>query len=225
MEFELITPHSHIIFDIIESINGARFAKKSSEKSDSSIESISLNGLILGEKDLKLAKMLSHTSVASGHDKFLQSINFMIDISWSRYMWQEFDTYRVGVSKQSESTMHTITKDNLSIKDFDIDRTKFCSDFVYNLVLNEIEKFLNKVKYWKSIYENENITDTEFRELIKNTIPESFIQKRRVSMNYATVKLINAQRKNHRNIEWRELIKYFKEILPFSEIIFEENKE
>lgn len=37
-----------------------------------------------------------------GHNKFLESMVMWIDLEASRGWWQEFDTYRVGVTKQSE---------------------------------------------------------------------------------------------------------------------------
>ena len=43
----------------------------------------------------------------NGHNKFLESIVVWLDVIAPRYWWQEFDTYRIGVSKQSSSTMHT----------------------------------------------------------------------------------------------------------------------
>jgi len=40
-----------------------------------------------------------------GHNKCLESIAVWLDVRAPRYWWQEYDTYRVGVTKQSESTM------------------------------------------------------------------------------------------------------------------------
>ena len=49
-----------------------------------------------------------------GHNKFLESIITWIDITASRKWWSQFDTYRVGVTKQSESTMHTLLRDEIT---------------------------------------------------------------------------------------------------------------
>ena len=54
-----------------------------------------------------------------GHNKFLESINVTISIKAPRYWWQEFDTYRVGMTKQSESTIHTIMKSKLTQEEVD----------------------------------------------------------------------------------------------------------
>jgi len=54
-----------------------------------------------------------------GHNKFLESIVLWLDITAPRYWWQQFDTYRAGVSKQSASTMHTMTRRALTQEDFE----------------------------------------------------------------------------------------------------------
>lgn len=49
-----------------------------------------------------------------GHNKFLESIQLWLDINAPRYWWSEFDTYRVGTSKQSEcydDKTEVLTKD------------------------------------------------------------------------------------------------------------------
>jgi len=64
-----------------------------------------------------VAMRLAHKG--DGHNKYLEQMVVWLDIVGPRYWWQQFDTYRVGVSKQSESTMHTITKRPLTQEDFE----------------------------------------------------------------------------------------------------------
>src|SRR5574343_1543653 len=45
-----------------------------------------------------------------GHNKFLESIQVWIYVQAARSFWSEVDTYRVGMTKQSSSTMHTLDK-------------------------------------------------------------------------------------------------------------------
>lgn len=207
MKIELITPHSHILTSIIYAIQGARFAKKSLGKSDSDE--------LLGNKDYELALKLAKTPNASGHDKFLQQIPFIVDISWSRFMHQESDTYRIGVSKQSESTMHTLTKETITIDNFDTDKY---SEIELNYILPKLNEFIKYHQELKLLFEQEKLTDTEYRNILKSLLPESFIQKRRFSMNYAVMKTMYSQRKNHRNYEWIVFFEYAKNNLPYSEL-------
>lgn len=120
---------------------------------------------------------------ASGHNKFLESICVWLDIQAPRYWWQEFDTYRVGMTKQSESTMHTILKRKLDFNDFEggsIDPT----------ILSEI----NTMIYHK-----------EFTD-VKNNLPEGFLQRRIVTTNYKTLRNIYSQRLTHHLPQWQQFI-------------------
>ncbi|MCX6100676.1 MAG: hypothetical protein NTV92_04525 [Candidatus Bipolaricaulota bacterium] len=57
-------------------------------------------------------------SLGDGHNKLLESIVVWLDVVAPRYFGQEFDTCRVGVTRQSESTIHTTTARPLLQTDF-----------------------------------------------------------------------------------------------------------
>ncbi len=115
-----------------------------------------------------------------GHNKFLESMQVWMLIKASRGFWQEFDTYRAGVTKQSASTMHTISKRLLTTDDFTGD-TAF-----------EVICFINKmIKVDSGVNE------------IKANLPEGFLQLRMVCTNYKTLQNIVFQRRKHRLKEWR----------------------
>ncbi len=114
--------------------------------------------------------------------KFLESINIWLDITAPRFWWQQMDTYRAGISKQSESTMHTLLKRPLTASDF----TALVQPAVIELLNQMIED-----KDWSTVKEN---------------LPEGFLQRRVVAMNYKALRHIIDQRKDHRLAEWRVFI-------------------
>ena len=122
------------------------------------------------------AVKLSHLD--GGHNKFLESIVLWLDITAPRYFWQQFDTYRTGVTKQSQSTMHT-----LSSKEFT--QTDFEHPIPQNLL---------------------NILNTLPKERLKNILPEGFLQRRIVCMNYKSLRTIISQRITHKLPEWKIFI-------------------
>ena len=138
-------------------------------------------------KCLNIANNLAHKQ--GGHNKFLESINIYLDITAPRYWWSEFDTYRVGVTKQSESTIHTITKRPLTQRDFQ------------GTVVAETLTFLNELidRYNSTPY---LVTQQTLLHKIKNNLPEGFLQRRIVVLNAKTLQNIIAQRHNHRLREW-----------------------
>lgn len=117
-----------------------------------------------------------------GHNKFLESMVVWIDINAPRYWWSQFDTYRVGMTKQSSSTMHTILKRELTIEDFDAP--------INSTIINIV---------------NTNIRMKDF-EAAKNHLPESFLQERIICTNYKVLRNIILQRKDHKLKQWANFI-------------------
>ena len=144
-----------------------------------------------------------------GHNKFLESIVVWVEICAARYWWAEADTYRAGISKQSESTIHTIAKRPLTQNDFEYEVLQSTINYVNSLI----------VKYNKS--EDASIKKQSFN-LIKANLPEGYLQKRMVCTNYKTLGNMIYQRKNHRLQEWHMFIEKVKNQLEHPELLFKE---
>lgn len=127
----------------------------------------------------KRADSLAHKN--GGHSKFLESIQVWLYIQAPRCFWSEFDTYRVGITKQSSSTMHTLSKRSTTIKDYE-KGTSYDSMIAFNRVL---------------------ASDSDITEL-KMSLPEGWLQERIVCTNYKTLQNIIAQRHKHRLKQWPE---------------------
>lgn len=119
-------------------------------------------------------------SKGMGHNKFLESLVVWIDLTASRYFWQQFDTYRVGMSKQSESTMHTMMRSPLTADHFE-DK---------NIELNYLE-YLN------------HLINTKQFQILKGALPEGFLQRRVLCTNYMCIRNIMKQRLSHKLPEWK----------------------
>lgn len=70
----------------------------------------------LGEEDLKLMKKL----VLRGTDeaKFARAIHVQVNIKAPLSWWKQFDTYKIGTVRLSDSTMHNILKDRITTESF-----------------------------------------------------------------------------------------------------------
>ncbi len=117
-----------------------------------------------------------------GHNKFLESIVVWIDATAPRYFWQQFDTYRVGITKQSESTMHTMTARPLAQADF--------AHPIPEAHLGHLNRLIATADW----------------EAVKRDLPESFLQRRIVCANYMALQRVVRQRASHRLAEWRTFI-------------------
>lgn len=113
-----------------------------------------------------------------GHNKFLRQISVWLDITAPLYWWKEFDTYKVGTTAQSESTMHTLLKKPLEEGHFE--------GPLPDAVLGELREAWNAQDFHR----------------LNTMLPHSFRQRRIVSCNYAVLRNILMQRRNHKLPEW-----------------------
>lgn len=125
---------------------------------------------------------------AGGHDKFLRQIGVIIDITAPLHWWKQMDTYKVSTVAQSESTMHTLLKNPI---------TKDCFEFGY--VPDFYIDFLEDLRQ-----------DGDFVAL-NACLPQSWLQRRIWTGNYAVLKNIILQRENHKLPEWKF---FFDALLP-----------
>ena len=70
----------------------------------------------IGKNDLDLMERLKKAGTA--HRKYRRMITVYVDITAPLYWWKEFDTYSVGVVKNSCSTMHKIHEKEFTLNDF-----------------------------------------------------------------------------------------------------------
>lgn len=128
-----------------------------------------------------------------GHNKFLESICVWLDIDAPRYWWSQFDTYRIGVTKQSESTMHTLTKRELTQDDFEIP--------VHPTILGIVNGYIR----------DGYLIDA------KANLPEAFLQRRVVCTNYKSLRGVVKQRASHKLPEWQIFVQKLEEQLSHPE--------
>ena len=143
-----------------------------------------------------------------GHNKFLESIIVWLDVTAPRYWWQEADTFRLS-TKQSESTMHTLTQELLAIDIND-------SDSVEAFIADNFEPRSCSAQTLKWIYEAAQEKDIVE---IKKKLPEGFLQTRMWCMNYKTLRNIILQRRSHRLPHWKEFIAQTLAVLNHPELL------
>ena len=171
----------------------------------------------IGEADMKLCKNL--IKAGSSDRKFMRMIHVQADVTAPLYWWKEYDTYKVGTTANSCSTMHTIHKKEFTIDDFSHEHLSERSmSFLQNLI-EEINRNRNLyVKGFKGV-PGDNDCDvkpydkTYWWQMIQ-LLPSSFNQMRTIDLDYETLFSIYHQRKNHKLTEWREFCKWVED-LPY----------
>lgn len=197
------------VYGFEHAIRGVRQPFKGLDKSDSywrDNTSINLPEFVIGPKDKELCRKLNKGG--SPHNKFLRQIVCWVDITASLNFHKQLDTYRFGVEKQSESSMHTITKKEFELTDFD------------GGVWPRIVDNLNYCRNRYLLADDERIKQDIWREIIDN-LPASYLQKRTFMMSYQAIRSICEQRKGHKLKEWAEFIDWARR-LPESWLLFDD---
>ena len=175
----------------------------------------------IGENDMKLAQTL--IKAGNEHRKFMRQIFVSVDITAPLYWWKEFDTYKVGTVANSTSTMHKLATTPITLDCFEID------DYDRNLSLADNPKDddgLDNISTFEEdiIYVLENIrqkyletNDKRYWKELVRWLPESWLQKRTITMNYENVRNMYFQRRNHKLTEWSESFIKWVESLPYAE--------
>ena len=183
--------------------------------------------LILGKNDRKLMMDL----VAGGpvHAKYRRMIVVYVDITAPLYWWKEFDTYRIGVEKNSCSTMHKIHDKEFTLDDFSCEHLDTLTKDIY------VQHIVPTLNLYRKLYneadvklKRKDLTEAERKHVMAQRkhfwwqmiqlLPSSYNQKRTVMLNYEVLVGMYKWRKNHKLDEWVELSKWI-ESLPYSEII------
>ena len=195
-------------------IHGMRNPKASWAKSDSKFycreETVDI-----GPNDLTLMRSLY--SGGPEHRKFMRQIFVSMDVTCHHVWWAEFDTYKVGVTRDSCSKMHTIHVKGFEADDFShegIDEVGSwtLAHFYQTLdILEHLRKLFNETgekKYWRAMIE---------------LLPMGYNLRATVTMNYENVVNMIRQREFHKLDEWREFVKILRGLPYLEEIMGDVN--
>lgn len=193
----------------------------------------------IGDKDIELAQKL--ISGGPVHSKFLRQIFISMDITAPLYLWKELDQYRVSVTTNSCSTMHTIANHPITLDCFEIEdfhnieypyteqreeAAGFADkDFIQMHLIPYLEYLRTEyVKCKKLAEDTENYLDAAeytktakkyWKELIR-WLPEGWLQTRTWTCNYEVARNILKWRDPHRLTEWVPICDALKS-LPYAD--------
>lgn len=168
--------------------------------------------VIIGENDLGLMRRLIHGGPE--HRKFLRQIFVSVDITAPLYWWKEADTYKVGTTANSCSTMHKIHAKEFALDDFSHEHLKQpamthlkATVDLLNTARMEYLETKSKDDWWQMI----------------QTLPSSYNQRRTVTLTYENLLSMCRQRKGHKLDEWKDFL-IWAMALPYAYELFEEDE-
>lgn len=205
------------IYDLEESLHAAGYPMRTSTNWTESVEA-----------EIKRATNLSHAADWVGaHDQFLTGIRVSFDVTFSNKVWVEAERYRFLEFVSSQSTMHRITKFDLTNQyngyvDPRIIAIMCEKVAQYNALTEALRNTPKENEY--EIRRLNNLITQKYLEILYSN-PAGFMLTARLTTNYRCLKNIWRQRRNHRLPEWREFCKWI-ETLPYAkELICYEKDE
>mgnify|MGYP000912966666 FL=1 len=212
------------VWGLKQALKGMRNPMNSWEKIDSGKGKD--GKFVIGNNDLALAQRLIKSG--SEHRKFMRQIMLVVDITAPIYWWKEFDTYKVGTVANSTSTMHKLANTPITLDCFELD--DYCGDIEFNgkdnnsnngdegtnviCVKDNVESLIAFLEQLRLKYlETKDIR--YWKELIR-WLPESWLQKRTVTMNFENLLNMYNQRKNHKLSEWHTFCNWIKDSVPYA---------
>lgn len=211
------------VYGFKRALKGMRNALESWHKNDTVEE----NGkVVIGENDLDLAQRL--IKAGSEHRKFMRQIFVSVDITAPLYWWKEFDTYKVGTTANSTSTMHKLATTPITDECFEMDD--------YDAVIMLDEGIVEMETFWNNIiFTLEGMRQVYLRTKDKRVwkemirlLPSSWLQTRTVTMTYENLLAMcsKGQRRFHKLTEWSKSFIGWARTLPYAqELIFPDERE
>ena len=209
------------VFGIEGAMRGMRNPLNSWDKADTTVSDDILE---IGENDLNLATRL--IKAGTEHRKFLRMIHVQMDVIAPLYWWKEADTYKVGTTTNSCSTMHKI-----AAKEFTLD------DFSHEHLIDDQNDFENEngqISSYKDFlyYDVLDVLNTARRQYLETKdkkywwqmiqlLPSSYNQRRTWDISMETLLSILHQRKNHKLDEWNEFRDICLEQVPYLKEFYE----
>lgn len=171
---------------------------------------------IIGENDLELMQKL--IKAGSEHRKFMRQILVSVDITAPLYWWKEADTYKVGTVSNSCSTMHKLASTTITMDCFEMDDFADSNEESNHYNLYTKNMWSNLIDHLEALRKEFNETKDKryWKELIR-LLPESWLQKRTITMNYENLLNMYRQRKNHKLTEWSKSFCDWVKTLPYAE--------
>lgn len=119
------------------------------------------------------------------------------------------DQYKVGTVSDASSTMHTIHKKEFTIDDFSCEHLDEAS-------MSCLKSTIRRLNEAREMFCQDKSNKNAWWQLIQ-LLPQSYNQRRTITLNYENLRNIYFSRRNHRLSEWSEGFIPWIGTLPYAE--------
>lgn len=145
------------------------------------------------------------------HAKYRRMLPVLATITAPTFWWTEFDAYKVGTVRSSCSKMHKMHDTPLTLEGF---AHEGCDE-----VPIAMEQLASTIELLDTLREKYNeCRDKKYWRAMLELMPQGYLVKATVSLNYEVLHNIYTSRKGHKLDEWHTFCQWI-EALPYAEII------
>lgn len=215
------------IFGLDGAMRGMRNPLNSWDKADTTIyQEHGREFINVGVNDLNLATRL--IKAGTEHRKFLRMIHVQMDVIAPLYWWKEADTYKVGTTTNSCSTMHKIASKVFTIDDFSHEHLMDEPIYTHDGIDSNEERIiatglLDDTIFCLNVFRRKFLEtkDKKYWWQMIQLLPSSYNQRRTWDISMETLLSILHQRKNHKLDEWNKFREIFLEQVPYVKEFYE----
>lgn len=157
------------------------------------------------------------------HCKFRRMLKIYADVTAPQYWWSEYDTYKVATVANSCSKMHTLMSkpfdlSMFSCEDFaEVKRSPHGTAYVPVEPASILIEYLNDMRdaYFAARDEGDEETAKHLWRRILQLLPQGWMQRRTVELNYEVMANIYRARRHHKLQEWHDFIDAMVGELPY----------
>lgn len=173
----------------------------------------------VGENDYALMKRLADGG--SCHAKYRRMMLVTCDITAPLYWWKEFDTYKVGTVANSCSTMHKIHAKEFTLDDFSHEHLITDEPIPTRIYspMQMMEANIKNLNHLRNLYLETQ--DKKYWWQLIQLLPQSYNQRRTVTLTYENLLNMVSQRRGHKLDEWHDFCDWVF-TLPYAEELLKE---
>ena len=166
--------------------------------------------------------------VLAGTDesKFMRQIFVSFDLTAPLFFWKEFDTYKIGTVANSCSTMHKLDSVEITEEMFSTDGVDLNLPLIDELDASDIGWLWKDIVFYCELLRKKykETSNKDYWRALVQILPEGWMQKRTITLNYQVLRAMYFARRYHKLIEWHDYCAWI-ESLPYAkELICLEKK-
>lgn len=168
---------------------------------------------LIGHNDLSLAQRLLKAGTSDA--KFMRQINVSVDITAPVFWLSQLDTYKISTTRNSTSLQHKGMSRDYTTDDFTIDDIQlvYFESGKETSSKEDLQIIIDLINKYRQLYKQTK--DYRYFRIMRQLMPMGYNYTITWTSNYAGLRNMYFQRRNHQLTEWKKDFCTWVESLPY----------